>query len=298
VNNPVSKDGGRKQDQNWTVLSMLEWATAYFEEKGISNPRLSIEWLLSDLLGIKRLDLYLQFDRPLTKDQLANLRDWVVRRAKHEPLQYITGNTDFHRCKIAVDRRVLIPRPETEELVEMILAENDSQPRTLVDFGTGSGCIAVAIKKARPSWNVLGVDIDAGALQLAQNNAASNGVEIAWIEGDMLSAESLMAGTHVDIVVSNPPYILPTESATIESEVKDFEPSLALFHEDPVGLYLCLLRFAASQSPPAVLYCETHYNFGDTLENALKIPGWEVSISKDYNGKDRFLRASNVELKG
>jgi release factor glutamine methyltransferase len=277
---------------------MLEWATSYFEEKGISNPRLSIEWLLSDLLGIKRLDLYLQFDRPLTQEQLANLRQWVVRRAKKEPLQYITGSTDFHRCKIAVDRRVLIPRPETEELVEMIVAENDNQPRTLVDFGTGSGCIAIAIKKARPSWNVLGVDIDSGALQLAQKNAVSNGVEIVWIEGDMLSAESLMHGTHVDIVVSNPPYILPAESATLEPEVRDFEPSLALFHQDPIGLYLSLLRFAATQSPPAVLYCETHYDFGQILENALKMPGWQVSINKDNNGKDRFLKAQIGVLKG
>jgi release factor glutamine methyltransferase len=270
---------------------MLEWATAYFGEKGISNPRLSVEWLLSDLLGIKRLDLYLQFDRPLTKEQLTKLREWVLRRGKKEPLQYITGSTDFYRCTIAVDSRVLIPRPETEELVEKILAENDDSPRTLVDFGTGSGCIAIAIKKARPLWHVIGVDIDIGALQMAAHNAQTNGVEIEWFEGDMLSAHMPLAGRTVDIIVSNPPYILPTESDTIEDEVKKYEPAIALFHDDPIALYVSLMQFTAKQLPHAVLYCEIHFDFGATLLNALKIPGWEVTITQDYSGKDRFLKA-------
>jgi len=298
VSNPVSTDGGRRQDQNWTVLSMLEWATAYFEEKGVTNPRLSIEWLLSDLLGVKRLDLYLQFDRPLTTDQLAKLREWVLKRGKKEPLQYITGSTDFYRCKIAVDKRVLIPRPETEELVELILTENQGNTLTLVDFGTGSGCIAIAVKKARPSWNVVGVDIDGEALDLARKNALTNEVEIEWVEGDMLSASMLFEGRNIDIVVSNPPYILPSESESLESEVRDFEPSVALFHDDPVRLYQSLTMFAESQAPPAVVYCEIHYGFGNILLDALQRPGWEVSISKDYNGKDRFLKATFVGLMG
>ncbi len=277
---------------------MLEWATAYFDEKEVSNPRLSIEWLLSDLLGVKRLDLYLQFDRPLTKEQLAKLREWVLRRGKKEPLQYITGSTDFYRCKIAVDSRVLIPRPETEELVEKILVENDNTPRTLIDFGTGSGCIAIAIKKARPSWDVIGVDIDAGALELARVNAQANAVVVDWVEGDMLTAGSSLPLKRADIVVSNPPYILPDESASLESEVRDFEPSVALFHEDPVGLYKSLMKFAASQAPPAVLYCETHFAFGNTLLEALKTPGWEVVVNKDFNGKDRFLKATFVAQNG
>jgi release factor glutamine methyltransferase len=277
---------------------MLEWATAYFDEKEVSNPRLSIEWLLSDLLGVKRLDLYLQFDRPLTKEQLAKLREWVLRRGKKEPLQYITGSTDFYRCKIAVDSRVLIPRPETEELVEKILVENDNTPRTLIDFGTGSGCIAIAIKKARPSWDVIGVDIDAGALELARVNAQANTVVVDWVEGDMLTAGSSLPLKRADIVVSNPPYILPDESASLESEVRDFEPSVALFHEDPVGLYKSLMKFAANQAPPAVLYCETHFAFGNTLLEALKTPGWEVVVNKDFNGKDRFLKATFVAQNG
>jgi release factor glutamine methyltransferase len=291
VNNRVPANGGQGQEQNWTVLSMLEWATAYFEDKGVSHPRLSIEWLLSDLLGVKRLDLYLQFDRPLTKEQLGTLREWVRRRAQKEPLQYITGSTDFYRCKIFVDKRVLIPRPETEELVDIILADHDNTPRTLVDFGTGSGCIAIAIKKERPSWYVIGVDIDGDALQLARKNAEINATEIEWIEGDMRSAESLLHGRPVDIVVSNPPYILPGESESMDDEVKNFEPSVALFHHDPVALYMSLMKFVASQPSHAALYCETHFDFGTTLLDALKFPGWLVTITQDYNGKDRFLKA-------
>lgn len=287
----ASLGGNRADDHVWTVLSMLEWATGYFAEKGISNPRISIEWLLSELLGVKRLDLYLQFDRPLTKDQLATLRDWVLRRGRHEPLQYITGSTDFYNCIIKVDRRVLIPRPETEELVELVLGEQDGSPKTVVDFGTGSGCIAIALKKARPGWNVIGVDIDDGALDLALENAGANGVAVDWRKGDMLTATDLLKGIHVDVIVSNPPYIEPDESESIDAEVRDHEPSLALFHSEPAKLYQALLALADAQTPKASLYCETHYAHRELLLASLKLPGYSVEIRKDFNGRDRFLRA-------
>ncbi len=288
----ASSDGSRGQDQVWTVISMMEWATGYFADKGVPNPRLSIEWLLSDLLGVKRLDLYLQFDRPLSNEQLAQLRERVLRRGKHEPLQYITGSTDFYNCKVAVDRRVLIPRPETEELVEMILDENDETARIVIDFGTGSGCIAVAIKKARPSWNVVGMDIDASVLELARRNAETNGVSVEWIEGDMRDAGSVLTGRHFDIVVSNPPYILPDEAASLDREVKDYEPALALFHDDPASLYRSILEFAASQTPCASVYCETHFDVTGTMLDKLNVSGCSLAVSKDYSGKDRFLKAA------
>lgn len=291
MSNLKSSVGNHADDQVWTVLSMLEWATRYFAEKNVSNPRLSIEWLLSDLLSVKRLDLYLQFDRPLTKDQLSTLRGWVLRRGKHEPLQYITGSTDFHHCTIKVDKRALIPRPETEELVEMILAQHQSAHATVVDFGSGSGCIAIALKKARPNWDLIGVDLDPGALELARQNGELNGVQVEWLLGDMLDAPNLLKDRSVDVVVSNPPYIEPEESATLDAEVRDFEPALALFHADPMALYDSLLSFAASQEPPASLFCETHFAIGERLLDRLHQPGYTVDIQKDYNGKDRFLVA-------
>jgi release factor glutamine methyltransferase len=288
----ASSDGNRGQDKVWTVISMMEWATAYFNDKGVPNPRLSIEWLLSDLLDVKRLDLYLQFDRPLSNEQLAQLRERVLRRGKHEPLQYITGSTDFYNCKISVDRRVLIPRPETEELVEFILAENDNSARNIIDFGTGSGCIAIAIKKARPSWNVVGMDIDPHVLELAQQNAIGNGVTVEWIDGDMCMAKELLRDRNFDIVVSNPPYILPDEAASLDQEVKDYEPALALFHNDPSKLYRSILGFAESQTPSAAVYCETHFDVAGGMLEKLNFPGCNVAVSKDYNGKDRFLKAT------
>lgn len=287
----TSSGGNRTDDQVWTVLGMLEWATTYFSDKGVSNPRLSIEWLLADLLAIKRLDLYLQFDRPLTKEQLSTLRGWVLRRGKHEPLQYITGSTEFYRCTIKVDSRALIPRPETEELVELVLSEHDESPKSVVDFGTGSGCIAIALKKARPAWDVVGVDLDPGALDLARSNGELNDVDVEWLQGDMRNAGALLSGKRVDVVVSNPPYIEPDESGSLESEVKDYEPAMALFHEKPTDLYGALLSFAQAQNPPASLYCETHYAHGDALVESLRKPGILVEIRKDFNGRDRFLRA-------
>lgn len=286
-----SSVGNHADDQVWTVLSMLEWATGYFTDKGVNNPRLSIEWLLSELLDVKRLDLYLQFDRPLTKDQLSTLRGWVLRRSKQEPLQYITGSTDFHHCTIKVDARVLIPRPETEELVEMVLDENRLANATVVDFGTGSGCIAIALKKARPEWDVIGVDLDQHALDLARQNGELNGVHVEWRQGDMLNASRLLSDRQVNVVVSNPPYIEPGESESLDAEVRDFEPALALFHTEPVRLYWALLTFAASQNPPASLYCETHFDAGESFGNMLLQPGYSIEIRKDYNGKDRFLVA-------
>src|SRR5690606_6466742 len=141
-------------DNDWTVLRMLEWATAYFESKGIPSPRLSIEWLLGEVLSLKRLDLYLQHDRTLTTSELDTLRGWVLRRGKHEPLQYITGSTDFYNCTINVTPAVLIPRQETEQLVDKILQGHSETHQRVLDVGTGSGCIAIAIKKARPDWHV------------------------------------------------------------------------------------------------------------------------------------------------
>ena len=155
--------------EEWTVLSMLEWGTDFFEEKNIPDPRHSIEWLLAETLDIKRLDLYLKFDRPLSPGELDNLRPMVKRRADHEPLQYIIGYTDFMNARIWVNEEVLIPRIETEQLVEIILDDQQAdQELSVLDIGTGSGCIPVALKMERPNWDVFGIDISEGALRKAR----------------------------------------------------------------------------------------------------------------------------------
>ncbi|MDX1591653.1 MAG: HemK/PrmC family methyltransferase, partial [Balneolaceae bacterium] len=179
-------------DKVWTVLSMLEWGTGYLEEKDVDSPRLSMEWLLAHLLNIRRLDIYLQFDRPLSSEELESIKPLIKRRARHEPLQYITGSTEFLGCEMEVNPSVLIPRQETEQLAEKILENHSHQKEqslTLLDIGTGSGCIPIAIKKRVPSWNCLGVDISDEAIKTAQRNAEINQTEVAFITEDLFSLQ-------------------------------------------------------------------------------------------------------------
>lgn len=281
-----------QKKENWTVLSMLEWASAYFEKKEIPSPRLSIEWLLSDTLQIKRLDLYLQYDRPLTSEELEDLRQKVKRRSEHEPLQYITGSAAFLNCTIHVDKRVLIPRPETEQLTEMIL--NDYKSSTdetihLLDIGTGSGCIPIAIAKERKQWICKGVDISVDALELAASNAELNGVQVHFEIDDLrLMKEEGM----FDIIVSNPPYISPGEKEEMDIQVKRFEPALALFHENPVSVYSDIARFAHSHlKTKGALYLECNASMADQIVAEIRecFPG--ANTFTDYDGKQRFVRA-------
>jgi release factor glutamine methyltransferase len=281
-----------QKKEHWTVLSMMEWASSYFEKKEIPNPRLSIEWLLSDTLQIKRLDLYLQYDRPLTSDELEDLRQKVKRRAEHEPLQYITGSADFLNCTIQVDKRVLIPRPETEQLTEIILNDyisSKDESIHLLDIGTGSGCIPIAIAKERKQWICKGVDISADALELAAANAKLNDVDVLFEKDDL---RSMKETGMFDVIISNPPYISPGEKEEMDLQVKGFEPDLALFHENPVSVYSDIVRFAHSHlKKKGALYLECNATLADQILAEVKeyFPG-AVTLP-DYDGKQRFVRA-------
>jgi release factor glutamine methyltransferase len=269
---------------------MIRWATDYFQERGVPSPRLSIEWLLAERLGVKRLMLYVMHDRPLGAAELDTLRDWVKRRARHEPLQHITGRTDFMNAVIHVNRDVLIPRPETEELVERILQEAPGGGRRrVIDLGTGSGCIAIALKMARPEWEVAGVDLSEPALVMARRNALTNGVAIDWIQADFTQEGSLPDGPY-DLVVSNPPYIRPEEKADMERQVKDFEPELALFHPDPATMYSQLASWAARHlAPEGAFWAEL--NEGIDPAGAMEpLPDIGFRIMPDSAGKNRFLK--------
>lgn len=208
-----------------TILEVIAKTTPFFEKHGVESPRLTIELLLAQVLQKKRLELYLEFERVLDEATLARLREMVRRRAAGEPLQYITGEAEFHGWKLTVDRRVLIPRPETELLVDVVAAR---QPASVVDVGTGSGCVAVALAKLLPNAEILATDISAEALSVAQVNAARHGVEknVRFFAGDLLSA--IPSSVRVEAVVSNPPYIARGDWATLPKEVRDFEPALAL----------------------------------------------------------------------
>lgn len=282
--------------EEWTVLSMLEWATDFFEQKGIPDPRHSIEWLLAETLNIKRLDLYLKYDRPLSASELDKLRPLVKRRAKHEPLQYIVGYTDFMNARISVDENVLIPRLETEQLVEIIIDEHpEDQSLSVLDIGTGSGCIPIALKMERPQWQVSGIDISEEALAVARDNAVQNEVEVNFRRGDILSPDSISVEGALDLVVSNPPYIKPEEEELLEPQVKEYEPSEALFFDDLEKMYQNIIEFADQHlSEDGALYLELHEHYSKEILGLFDENSWTATIKKDYDKKPRFIVAERA----
>ncbi len=219
-----------------TVLEILNKTTSFFQHKGIPNPRLDAQYILAHGLKMKRMDLYLNFDKPLSERELELLRPLVARRAKREPLQHIVGTTSFRGHEIRCDRRALIPRPETESLVDIIKERlQGKESATVADIGTGSGAIAIAVKKEIPGTRVFATDISRDALDLAKENAKFNEAEIEFFEGNLL--EALPEGEKFDLIVSNPPYIPDAEREKLQPEVRDFDPALALFG-GPDGLSL------------------------------------------------------------
>lgn len=282
----------------WTVLSMLEWATGYFEKHKIPNPRLSIEWLLAHTLEINRLDLYLKFDRPLTDSELSCLRPLVKRRAANEPLQYITGSTDFMGCKISVNKNVLIPRIETEQLVEELLIETqhlENDELDLLDIGTGSGCIPISVKKNNPSWNCFGCDISKKALDVARQNAVQNETEVTFSICDIFHENSISDHPQWDIIISNPPYISPHEKNSLEKEVKDYEPSLALFHNDPLSVYRNLAHYAARHlKKDGYLFLECNDKIAAEIQKEVERFTFQSELRKDLDKNPRFLVARKL----
>lgn len=273
----------------WTVLTMLEWATDYFKQKEIPSPRLSIEWLLSHLLGVKRLDLYLKYDRPLSLKELDLLKPMVIRRGKHEPLQYITGRSYFYNITLEVEPGVLIPRQETEQLVELVVQGNKLERKKILDIGTGSGCIPLAIKHECPTADVEAIDISPQALSIAEKNGEKLNLDVLFILSDIADFNPDYS---YDIIISNPPYIHPQEMKSLDIEVIEFEPELALIHDDPIGLYKSIIRFAeANLRKNGKLYLEINQSKGKEVLALFHYTHWKVTLLQDYDRNDRFVIA-------
>jgi release factor glutamine methyltransferase len=216
----------------FTVLDIIKKTTEFFAAKGIESPRLNAELLIGHALGRKRMQLYLEFERLLTEPELEKIRPLIRRRALHEPVQYIVGETEFHGLKLKVDRRALITRPETEQLVEHVtLACAASAPGRILDLGTGSGAIALALARVFPQAVVVAVDRSADALALASENAAGTGLaeRISFLASNWFDA---VPADTFDVIVSNPPYLTAEETAQTSSEVRGFEPLEALTAAD------------------------------------------------------------------
>lgn len=281
------------KDDLWTVLRMLEWSTGFFKEKNIPDPRHSIEWLLAYVLGCKRLDLYLQYERPLSTSELERIRPLVKRRANHEPLQYITGSTNFMGCEITVTPSVLIPRIETEQLVELILEATTDRRDTslnLLDIGTGSGCIPLAIKKRVPAWRCHGIDISEDALEIARRNAEKNNLEADFFKGDLFNLEQLETPEGGwDLVISNPPYIELHEKSSIQKQVVEYEPESALFHKNPLDVYRPIIEYAARNR--SAVFLELNDRLADQILEISTPHFPKAKLHQDLDKNPRFISA-------
>lgn len=231
------------QTEIWTTLKVLDWTKEFLASRGVENARLEAEWLLCAVTGLDRVGLYLNFEKPLDAEELAAYRAMVARRGRREPLQHILGSQEFCGLEFEVTPAVLIPRHDTEALVNEALARMPGA-QSILDIGTGSGCIAVALAHRLPGVSVTAVDISEDALEVARRNAGRNGVAIEFLQGSLLEP---VAGRHFDLIVSNPPYIPSSDILTLEPEVRDFDPRGALDGgADGLNVYRALVPDAAA----------------------------------------------------
>ena len=213
-----------EKTETWTVLKILTWTKGYLAEKGVENARLEAEWLLCEVLGLDRVGLYVNFDKPLSERELTMFRGMVARRARREPLQYILGSQEFMGLEFDVTPAVLIPRHDTEVLVEEA-SKRAAPSGRILDIGVGSGCIAVALARCLPEAEVCGVDTSPESMVLAARNAEKHGVKVTLFEGSLFEP---FTGQSFDLIVSNPPYIPTADMEYLQPEVRDFEPRGAL----------------------------------------------------------------------
>jgi release factor glutamine methyltransferase len=277
-----------------TVLELLQTTTAYFAKKGVEHPRLNIEHLLADTLGKKRIELYLEFDRSLTARELEPLREKVRRRADGEPLQHVLGHWDFFGRTFKTDRRALIPRPETELLVEAILKDSATCGKSanrLVDIGTGCGVLAITLALERPEFEVSAVDLSDDALALARENAEALGVleRIAFRRADLLN--QIEGPFHW--VVANLPYIPTADLEGLPREVK-FDPVLALDGgKDGLTIIKRLIESISGKiAPNSMIALELGQDQAEQVRGFLADQNYrDISIRKDYQGVERLLIA-------
>ena len=269
-----------------TIGEVLRRSTDHLAARGSGRPRLEAERLLAHALGLERVELYMHLDRPLSVAELDDARALVRRRADGEPLQYVLGEWGFRRLTLRVDGRALIPRPETETLVErcLTLLDGDDAPRVL-DVGAGSGAVALALADEHPGARVTAIDVSEDALSLARENAERTGIVVELLHHDLFAG---LPGDGWDLVVSNPPYVRDDELASLASEVLDWEPALALFDR---GHTEALVREATQAlRPGGALAIETHEDGASGVAALLDREGYvAVRTTKDLAGRDRVV---------
>lgn len=285
-----------------TVLEIVKRTTDFLSSKGIESPRLTSELLVGHALGLKRMQLYVQFEKPLAETDLEKIRPLVRRRAQREPIQYIFGETEWGGLKLKTDRRALIPRPETERLLEMLTERYQAPgivaPRRILDLGTGTGALALALAKAFPDAHVCALDRSADALALARENATALGLteRVEFRESDWYSifGDAQSQDDRFDLIVANPPYLSAGETAEAQPEVQAFEPVSALTAAEDG---LADLRKIVEGAPRflregGLLALETGIAHHAKLSELVLTAGLkDIESKKDLTGRDRFVFA-------
>lgn len=273
-----------------TIGEVLQHCAAFLERKGVERARREAEDLLSDALGMKRVELYMQHDRPLTEAELTVCRARLVRRARGEPLAYIHGEVEFYGCRIQVTPDVLIPRQETALLAERIaraLEKEELVGKSLWDICCGSGCLGISLKKRFPSLHVIVSDVSRLALEIARRNAALNGVEVEFRQGDLLQP---FVGQQTHFIVCNPPYVSESDYQQLSPEVRDFEPKQALVAgPDGLDFYRRLAKkLPAFLLPHGHVWLEIGHGQGKALAKLFP----SGLLQRDWAGLERFFEVA------
>jgi release factor glutamine methyltransferase len=292
----------RREERTWTVLEALEWTRGYLAERNDEHPRLSAEWLLSAATGLSRVEQYAHHDRPLTLQERATLRDGVARRAKGEPLQYVTGEVPFRHLVLRVEPGVFIPRPETEVLVDAVLGSMDrsaSAEPLVLDLCTGSGAIALAVAQERPAARVWATEIVPRTAEVARDNAARLGVadRVAVLVGDLFAPLPAELRGRLHAVAANPPYVPTGDLASLPAEVGEFEPARAL-DGGPQGMdvVLRIVREARDWlAPGGLLVIEADTTRVRHTAEAMSRLYEGVDVGLDLAGRDRIAMGTRRE---
>jgi release factor glutamine methyltransferase len=293
------KTGPSHPPDDWTILALVQWTTAYFESHRIDSPRSTAEILLAHALEISRIELYLRYDQPLNRTELARYKELIRRRIRREPVAYIVGEKEFWSLPLTVNRHVLIPRPETECLVEQALADIPEQSAgrlyRVLELGAGSGAIVCALSSQRPGHLFFALDISVEAITIARRNVIRHGLEpsVGFICGDLFSALEPHTA-RFDLIVSNPPYIASAEIDRLQPEIVHYEPRGAL-DGGPNGLVVLdrIIRAAPDYlQPGGVLILEIgHDQFEAVRAIAADGNGYDdISVKKDFSGFHRVVR--------
>ena len=287
--------------ESWTIQKLLSWVTEYFTGKGVDSPRLSAEWLLCYVLGIKRIELYTQFNKVVGQEQLLQLHELVKRAGTHEPIAYLTGKKEFYSLEFEITKDCLIPRPETELLVECAIEflRTRNGEQFICDLCTGSGCVAIAIARNFANCRIVATDISDAALAIAEKNVAKHGLmnRIKLLQGDLF--EPVIAGlgpAKFDLIVCNPPYVSEPDYEKLATNVKNFEPKSALAAgKDGLDIIKKIIADANQHFKPAgTLMLEIGNEQGNAVQKLLETAGHfsDVKIERDYSNLDRVAIAT------